>query len=87
MRSLRITIDIALPLPTGSTASTDGDAIKELSPAVKTRLLAARDAIRALRADARDLNDRERVRAIVYVCAHAADGTAEGPCSTPTEIR
>lgn len=85
MRSLRVVIDLAFPLPDGGTEMDAARAWTELPAAVRTRAVALRDAIRAAWADARQLGVMERPRAVMHVCLHGPDGS--GACGPEVEIR
>lgn len=85
MRSLRVTIDLALALPEDGTEKDAVKAFAELPAAVRTRALALRDAIRQCWADARGLGIMEPPRAEMHVCLHSPDGAQS--CGPVTEIR
>lgn len=86
MRSLRIEIMLAIPLPDTGTETDPTKAFAELPAAVRTRAIALRDAIRAAVADARALGPMEPVRATVHVCRHDPDG-ANQSCGPLVELR
>lgn len=86
MRSLRISIDLALALPDQGTETDPVKAFAELPAAVRTRALALRDAIRAAVADARALGAQEPVRATMHLCHHDAEGGNQA-CGPEVSIR
>lgn len=86
MRSLRIEIMLAIPLPDTGTETDPTKAFAELPAAVRTRAIALRDAIRAAVADARALGPMEPVRATAHVCSHSPTGAVVG-CGPLLEIR
>jgi hypothetical protein len=69
-RHLRIRIDLAVPLPDSFAGDTVAGAFAALPAAVRTRLIALRDTIRAAKADSEKIGWEDTVSTKIHLCNH-----------------
>ncbi len=68
-------MDLAVPLPDSFTGDTVAGEFSALPAAVRTRLLALRDAIRAAKSDAEGIGWEDTVATKIHICAHNCGGS------------
>jgi hypothetical protein len=69
-RHIRLRVDLAVPVPDSYTGDTVAGAFAALPAAVRTRLIALRDAIRTAKADAERIGFEDTVTTKVHICRH-----------------